>query len=551
MRQTSPAHVLPARSFEELLGGGGDTTTVDALCASERSWRLLVVRALLDAAGTAPDGPLPPPADAWRLLVRAGAADPAAAERVLAYPATGVWAAHTLRRLRGSTEDDAPSWVHTGHLHALAASAAIAAGLDFRTTVPVRYGWAVLPGIGAMKVEGATEGGAAEGGTLTGDTLEGGAPGRAAVDDGASGWAAVEDGAPDWAAVEVCGDGDGRLTVAGRAVPGPGWHGLTRLDADGCALLLDDLDPYRTLRTPSVPEPLGSADDRDWRELFAGAWQVLREAGAEEAGAEEARALARGLAVVVPRPRAERYRPHSASSGDAFGAALASLPDDAEQFAATLVHEFQHNKLSAFMHLFTLYEGGGDRLHYAPWRDDPRPLGGLLQGVYAFHGVAGFWRQRQHPLGRFEFALWRSQTAHALRSIADAEQLTHLGRRLVSELSARLRPWLAEPVDPRCLAAAELATADHRATWRAYHLRPDPRTVRAHAEALAQGTPPPDGTPAPALVPGRPTRGLDTRAGHRRPRQSAACTAHSADSRPGARRPHDVEPAARVVADDA
>ncbi|GAB7109275.1 HEXXH motif domain-containing protein [Streptomyces phaeofaciens JCM 4814] len=464
---TPTHHTLPPSSFHELLAGGGGVAAVDALCAGERSWRLLVVRAFLDAAAGVPAGPLPSVVDGWRLLVRAWEADARAAERVLAYPAVGVWAAHTLRRLRGSAEDDAPLWVHTGHLHALAASAAILAGLEFRTDVPVRHGWAVLPLVGAMRVDG------------TG-----------------------------WSTAEVAADG-GRVTVAGRAVPGPGWHTPAELSADGCVLVLDDLDPYRVLRGPAAPEPLDRADD--WRELFAGAWAVLRETGAEEAGA-----LARGLSVVVPRPRAERFRPHSASSGDAFGAALASVPDDAEQFAATLVHEFQHNKLSALMHLFTLHEDPGTRLRYAPWRDDPRPLGGLLQGVYAFHGVTGFWRRRQHPLGRFEFALWRAQTAHALRSLADAEELTVLGRRLVAELSATLEPWLAEPVDARCRAAADLAVSDHRATWRAYHLRPDPRTVRAHAEALGRGAPPPASdpasTPAPTLAPGRPARGLDTRA---------------------------------------
>ncbi|MFF3939167.1 HEXXH motif domain-containing protein [Streptomyces phaeofaciens] len=464
MQHTPGHHTLPPSCFHELLGGGGGVAAVDALCAGERSWRLLVVRALLDAAAGVPAGPLPPVVDGWRLLVRAWEADARAAERVLGYPAVGVWAAHTLRRLRGSAEDDAPPWVHTGHLHALAASAAILAGLEFRTDVPVRHGWAVLPLVGAMRVDG------------TG-----------------------------WSTAEVAADGGGRVTVAGRAVPGPGWHAPAELSADGCVLVLDDLDPYRVLRGPAAPEPLDRADD--WRELFAGAWAVLRETGAEEAGA-----LARGLSVVVPRPRAERFRPHSASSGDAFGAALASVPDDAEQFAATLVHEFQHNKLSALMHLFTLHEDPGTRLRYAPWRDDPRPLGGLLQGVYAFHGVTGFWRRRPHPLGYFEFALWRAQTAHALRSLADAEGLTVLGRRLVAELSARLEPWLAEPVDARCRAAADLAASDHRATWRAYHLRPDPRTVRAHAEALGRGAPPPASGPAPTLVPGRPARGLDTRA---------------------------------------
>ncbi|MFI9250179.1 HEXXH motif domain-containing protein [Streptomyces sp. NPDC053069] len=475
----APPHVLSATAFDELLCGAGGPDTVAGLRASERSWRLLAIRAVLDTAPP-PDlaGPLPPPAEAWQLLVRAGAADPAAAERVLAYPATGAWAAHTLRRLRGSARDDAPVWVHIGHLQALAASAAILAGLEFRADVPVRRGWVVLPCLGALRLDG---------GGHEPDTAE-------AYDDGAA-----------WSTAEVRAEGGGRVTVAARPVPGPGWHPLTQLTAEGCTLVLDDLDPYRTLRTPAVPEPLPAADD--WRQLFAGAWEVLR-----ETGAEEARAIARGLSVVVPRPRAERYRPHSASSGDAFGAALASVPDDAEQFASTLVHEFQHSKLSALMHLFTLHEDTGEQRYYAPWRDDPRPLGGLLQGVYAFHGVTRFWRRRQHPLAHFEFALWRTQTAHALHSVAAAPQLTELGRRLVAELTATLRPWLTEPVGARALAAAELAAADHRATWRAYHLRPDPDAVGEYAEALARSAPPPPGLSTPRLVPGRPVRGLDTRA---------------------------------------
>ncbi|MGV9450075.1 HEXXH motif domain-containing protein [Streptomyces sp. NPDC003635] len=440
------AHVLADEAFGELLGGGGGPAAVDALRAGERSWRLLVVRALLDAC---PDDP---PVDAWQLLMRARAVDPAAFEELLAYPSVGVWAAHTLRRLRGTASGDTPP--DTGYLYAVAASAAIRAGLDFRTEIPVRDGWAVLPALGAMRVSGAS--------------------------------------------AEVSAAG-GRVLVGGRVLDGADWHPLTRLRADGCALVLDDADPYRTLRTPVPTEPV---PDEGWQELFAEAWEILR--GLD---AEAARALGGGLVTVVPRPRAERFRPHSASSGDAFGAALASVPDDGEQFASTLVHEFQHNKLSAFMHLFTLYDDQGDgRLHYAPWRDDPRPLGGLLQGVYAFFGVTGFWRRREHPLGRFEFALWREQTAHALRGIGAAEGLTDLGRRLVGELERRLTPWLTEEVDEPARSAAELAVADHRATWRAYHLRPDPRVVRALARGL------PGGSGEAELVPGTPERGFDTRA---------------------------------------
>ncbi|MBZ9641943.1 HEXXH motif domain-containing protein [Streptomyces sp. PSKA30] len=464
MHQTARPHVLSPQSFDELLAGGGGPATVDALRASERSWRLLVVRALLDAAATAPTGPLPPLAEGWRLLSRAWTVAAPEVERLLSYPAVGMWAAHTLRRLRGTADHHAPLWAETGHLHALAASAAVRAGLEFRTDIPARHGWAVLPALGAMRVPGG----------------------------------------PDWTVAEVSAR-DGDVRVAGRRLGGPDWHAPAELRADGRTLLLDDIDPYRALRTPGVPEPLDSA--AEWQELFGSAWDILH-----ATDRDEARALADGLVSVVPRPRSERFRPHSASSGDAFGTAVASVPDDGEQFASTLVHEFQHNKLSAFMHLFTLYEDQDARLYYAPWRDDPRPLGGLLQGVYAFFGVTAFWRRRDHPLGRFEYALWRAQTAHALRTIGRSNGLTDLGRRLVAELAGRLEPWLAEPVDGRARAAADLAIADHRATWRAYHLRPDRGTVRSLAGAWPHVAPPVAPGHGPAVVPGRPVRGFDTRA---------------------------------------
>ncbi|MFB6642641.1 HEXXH motif domain-containing protein [Streptomyces chartreusis] len=462
MREKSHRHALCPGSFDELLGGGSGSATVAALWASERSWRLLVVRALMDSAASAPTGPLPPLTDGWRLLSRATAQR--AAERVLSYPTVGVWAAHALRRLRGTAEDEAPVWVETGHLHAIAASAAVLAGLEFRTVVPVRRNWAVLPAIGAMRVPGPEK----------------------------------------WSVAEVTSSREG-VRIAGHPLTGPRWHALTELRADGCALMLDHTDPYRALRGTASEEPV--ADTADWQRLFGEAWEILR--GTD---AEEARALAGGLVSLVPRPRAERFRPHSASSGEAFGAALASVPDDGEQLAATLVHEFQHNKLSAFMHLYTLYEGRSAQLHYAPWRDDPRPLGGLLQGVYAFLGVTGFWRRRGHPLGQFEFALWRAQTAHALSAIGTVGGLTDLGRRLVAELSARLGPWLYEAVDDPVRSAAELAVADHRATWRAYHLRPDAQDVRAMAEAWSRGDALVLPAGAPALAPGLPGRGFDTRA---------------------------------------
>ncbi|GGV28867.1 HEXXH motif domain-containing protein [Streptomyces longisporoflavus] len=458
-------HRVALAPYRDLLSGACGPDAVDALRAAERSWRLLLLRALIDAADDIPTAPLPALDAGWQLLARAWEADPEPVERLLLYPTVGTWAAYALRRVRGSVTGDSPLWVELGQLHAVAASAAVLAGVDFRTRAPVRDGWVVLPGLGGARVPEAE--------------------GR-------------------WGSAEVSAQA-GTVRVGGVRRDGPGWVPLRELRAEGCRIVLDDLDPFRGLRAPQPPQPVESADR--YSALFEEAWRLLA-----HDDPETARAAAKGLSAVVPRPRSEPYRPHSASSGDAFGAVVASEPDDAEQFAATLVHEFQHNKLGAFMHLFTLYRDGGPERFYAPWRDDPRPLGGLLQGVYAFFGVARFYRRRQTPLGAFEFALWRAQTLRALHGIREAHRLTDLGRELIEELTARLTPWQDEPVLPQALDAARQAAADHYASWRAHHVEPDPHEVVRAAKAYAEDRPVRLPQGADIIVPGSPRRGLDTRA---------------------------------------
>jgi hypothetical protein len=139
-------------------------------------------------------------------------------------------------------------------------------------------------------------------------------------------------------------------------------------------------------------------------------------------------------------------------------------------------------------------DDGRQRL-YAPWRDDPRPLSGLLQGVYAFLGVTDFWRRRRvaasagshRRLAEFEFARWREHTWQALGTLRADTGLTDLGRRFARGMAARMRPWWAEVVDPEIAAMAQLAVRDHRTGWRIRHLRPDPDYTATLAQALSEG----------------------------------------------------------------
>ncbi|WP_433788452.1 HEXXH motif domain-containing protein [Actinoplanes sp. CA-252034] len=468
-----------------LASGGGDASTVDQLLAVERSWRLLQLRALLDQVGPVHDtGPLPPVRTAWDLLIEAERHDPAGVGDLLLHPQAGVWAGYTLRRLRGTARSQAPLWVDLGYLHGLAAVAALRAGLDFRITVVVRDGFVVLPTLGAVPVPGAEQ---------WGHTEVRGSGGDGAVDTPAG-------------AVRIGGDG---------WQPMPAVH--LRAGGHTLAVRLDCLDPYRNLRGPTPPRSLSEAELDHWRGLLAQAWELLVHHGPALASP-----MARGLFSVVPQPPAERFRTMSASAGDAFGSMIMSEPRDATELAVTMVHEFQHIKLGALLHLAPLHSGEPDQRLYAPWRDDPRPLGGLLQGVYAFAGITEFWRAFRHgatdsaaALAHFEFARWRRQVATILTMVARLPQLTEVGRRLVDGLTATAEQWQADSVPARPLAAAHDAVADHRGRWRLHHLQPPAEVVTAYAEAWTAGAArpePPSHAIATVLQADPAARGLDARA---------------------------------------
>ncbi|MEO3863072.1 HEXXH motif-containing putative peptide modification protein [Acrocarpospora sp. B8E8] len=113
-------------------------------------------------------------------------------------------------------------------------------------------------------------------------------------------------------------------------------------------------------------------------------------------------------------------------------------------------------------------------LYYAPWRDDPRPVYGLLQGTYAFLGLTSFWRRQRliEPISEqarahTEFARWREAAYAATASLLDGKGLTPVGRDFVSVIRSTLEEWLTEPVPAAALNQARAAAIRHRREWRA------------------------------------------------------------------------------------
>jgi hypothetical protein len=314
----------------------------------------------------------------------------------------------------------------------------------------------------------------------------------------------------------------------------PGWHGLRRLaiQCDGLMLKvhLDDLDPFRDQHRLRATPRLNASQTQAWMRCLTAAWEILA-----LRHREHAEAMAVGLRVIVPLALQGGHRGISATVMDALGSVAMSLQEDPPLLAEGLIHEFQHAKLGALLSMIQLYKDAGG-LFYAPWRDDPRPLGGLLQGTYAYLGVTSFW-QRELALktvddvrfGEFQLALWREQTSRALDAVLRSGRLTSLGRRFVTHMGTALRPSQQIPIHPEACELAADAAIDHALIWRLRHVRPDPELVQRLAEAWIAGDPRPpmeaSSTTLSTAGPGEPAGRAELRLGHLRAHSDKESTA--------------------------
>ncbi|MFI5933653.1 aKG-HExxH-type peptide beta-hydroxylase [Actinoplanes sp. NPDC051494] len=287
--------------------------------------------------------------------------------------------------------------------------------------------------------------------------------------------------------------GDGKtLTIT----PEHGWRPAPRLRVTGTTIEIMDADPLRD-RFPDPPlPPLRPVLVRAFGRVIEQAWDLLDE--------EQASAMGLAVRAVVPLRAPADGTQVSASVRGCFGAIGMSLPGDPTTAAELLIHEFQHEKLGALLDLVKLAAEGGPAHFHAPWRPDPRPAAALMQGVYAFAGVAAFWRGHRHHLdggardqAEFRYAYWREQSRYGLAQLLGSSELTPLGARFFGTLRETLESW---PEDsPAAGAARRRATTIHIA-WRLAHYEPDPEDVAALAQAWTRRDPAPREVAAPRIT---------------------------------------------------
>ncbi|KOU53402.1 FxsB family cyclophane-forming radical SAM/SPASM peptide maturase [Streptomyces sp. WM6378] len=415
---------LDQGDFEALAAGFGGAETVARLAAAqlEINQELLAAVsehiALSDREG----------AEAWELLTHLDAEAPAELDAVLAHPYTRPWA---LSVLEGRA---APA----GGLAEIAAATVLRARLGQKVSVPLRGGTLRLPGLGGVR-------------------LDGGA-GRAEVTAGADGFTVRA--------------GSGRLDIGwheGLDGPTPHWHPVRLFEGEGWSVAIEDTDPLRDAHKWPVSARLAADEAKLWAEDLTGAWSLIRRELPSYADG-----VAAGLRLITPLHAPDGSNV-SAACREAWGAIGVARPASPDQLALLIVHEFQHVKLAAVLDAVDLYDKADRNLYYAPWRDDPRPIGGLLQGTYAHIAVTDFWRVRrataegacERGTAEAQFARWRQQTAEAVEELLGSGTLTDLGQRFVGSMGHTVRGWLDEPVSGAALTAAADSAKRHRAEWKA------------------------------------------------------------------------------------
>jgi HEXXH motif-containing protein len=428
-------HAISNEMFAALARGRGGASAGAWLTLAERSKHLVLLQGVVRTAELVAHPRAGEIRSAYRLLclLNERIADPV--DRTVRQPSVGAWALDAIQRMRGS---ELPAHLPE-RINALAAAAAIRGRFPHVTTVAVIGGTVVLPSVGLASLRHC------------------GRDATATVRVTAS-------------SAEVSAAGSRVRIPADLSSDADGWQGLRAITADSggvrLRLVIDDVDPYRFSLHSGLGARLGAAEAEHWSAAIRDAWQLLvRYHGPV---ADEVRTIVTTLTPL----RTQSQSQSNATSRTTFGCVALSCPDDGASLALSLAHEVQHAKLAALLDLVELVRPGAAGLHYAPWRDDPRPAGALLHGTYAHLGVADFWRRQRHTdsnrsglVSHREFARWRAATAEAADCLRSCADLTALGHLFVAGIESTLRSWRHDRVPAEAADLAWVMAEDHRSRW--------------------------------------------------------------------------------------
>lgn len=458
MTQPDELPAFTTGQIEEVLADPLGSTTADTLLATWATRHLVLLRATLEAASercpheTRQAGLV----EAATILGELDATHHATVVETVRAPWVGLWATRCLRRLADESDDGSDMALDLAYLGAVALAVAITADESVELTVPCRGGRVVVPGHGTLEGMGG--------------------------DDRLIAVVTSHDGQ-----VSTVGQVDGELV----SLQPRNSFRLQTSPAAGArptapVLLLDDFDTWRAASDFPVTRRLSESQAASWRQVIADGWRTLT-----MRHPEAALLVASMVRVVVPLVDPDTDHASSATSEDALGAVYCTLPRDARSLAATLIHEAQHTHLYLIQALTRLL-GDDGRLFYSPYRADPRPLGGVLHGVFAGVALARFWHREivagdisYSPALEFERA-WQ-QAESALDVLRASDSLTRHGHLVTDHLEHLLERLRTDRSSDTAQVVARLTVEDHAITWRLRHLAPSASTVDDLVATLRHG----------------------------------------------------------------
>lgn len=249
----------------------------------------------------------------------------------------------------------------------------------------------------------------------------------------------------------------------------------------GIGMHIDIVDP--AFATQWIPQArfsgasVDAAQESDlttWTEALSDAAAVVEEI--TPATASMMGMLVRSLVPVVARDPALAC----SMSDSALPGAIMTTIDGPAVLAESLVHEFRHNLLHQLEQAYPLYESGSstEAKFYSPWRNDPRPLHGILHALFVFLDVcaihAGVQRGSAHDShARHDSAVRLAGNVQrieaALQEFRTHARLTEFGVGFVDGIEACWRKFDADvamlSADARREASEQLTA--HRLAWSA------------------------------------------------------------------------------------
>jgi uncharacterized protein len=404
--RVSANHEMLDADFRELASGHGSAAAVRQLIDGQRTLRRTLLMAVYQAANAhvdVGDAARTGLRAAWSVLVAVDTERPDALLAVLDHSFVRSWAVRCLDQLRAPQSGRSDSRARAleadlGYLHALAAAAAVRAGVAAKVSVPVVNGVMALPTLGRLVLGPGHAEPTTAGLTVDRDAVQ--------IHIGGDWWKLTADDM-NRSSVDPILVGD-----HGRGVE---WQATRTLRAAGLTVALEDGDPYRDCFGLTVASRLSSEQFARWQQDFEGAWAEI-----ETRYPAFAPAIGSGLMVLVPLASGSEPPDAVITERHAFGAVAASRSVDPDRLARLIVAAFQRAKFGAITDFFDLYD---------PAAPDAGSVAGLLEGTYVtLADDAG------------------PQAGGAIAALADRNVLTSQGRRFVAEMVRSLRTLL-----PVCL----------------------------------------------------------------------------------------------------